>query len=159
DRVATGRGSRQARAAHRTKRVFNGSAQPSGPDRRVANVFRRVAHLAHRPRQCAGPRPFRHPGETPGARQRVESSMIAAFRDNRVLRRLIFASLNVAAAFVLVMLVVLPTWTLIVDRDGRIAEQRQLLGRLTAVASQAQAVRALLDQSEAVKDPAEFVRN
>lgn len=84
--------------------------------------------------------------------------MIEAYRDGLLLRRAIFVAVNLVSGLIVWMLVILPMRNLIVDRDTRIAEQRQTLARLSALAAQAQTVEGLLSQSEAVKDRVEFLR-
>jgi len=84
--------------------------------------------------------------------------MIAALRENVWLRRGAFVLANVAAVLIALELTVFPTATLLAERDAEIAQQRQLLARLTAMAAQAPAVRTLLDQAGSTKDRPEFLR-
>jgi Type II secretion system (T2SS), protein M subtype b len=84
--------------------------------------------------------------------------MKAALRDNHWLRHAVFILTNLALATVALQLVVFPTSTLLSERDDEIAQQRQLLARLSAMAAQAPTVQKFAEQGGAIKDRPEFLR-
>ena len=61
--------------------------------------------------------------------------------DRRV-RRAMFVALNLGAGFVMFALFIMPIGNFLSARDAHIAEQRRLLGRLTAIAKREPAVHA-----------------
>ena len=68
--------------------------------------------------------------------------MTAEWASDRRLHRAMFVALNLAAGFVVFELLVTPVSDLLSARDGRVAEQRLLLSRLTAIAQREPAVNA-----------------
>jgi general secretion pathway protein M len=66
----------------------------------------------------------------------------ADWMHDRRLRRAMFVALNLAAGFGMFALFIMPVDDLLSARDARIAEQRLLLARLTAIARREPAVQA-----------------
>jgi hypothetical protein len=84
--------------------------------------------------------------------------MRTALRENHWLRHAVFIAVNLAMVLVVIELLVLPAVALLSARDEEIAQQRQLLARLTAMAAQAATVQQLAAQGDATKDRPEFLR-
>jgi hypothetical protein len=72
--------------------------------------------------------------------------MIGPWQENKVLRRLVFVAANIAACALIVGLLVYPVRDLLSARDGQIAEQRETLARMHAIAAQEAAVQAIAKQ-------------
>jgi len=68
--------------------------------------------------------------------------MTADWVHDRRLRRAMFVALNIAAGFVMFALFIMPVGDFLSARDARIADQRLLLARLTAIAKREPAVHA-----------------
>src|SRR5262249_43647241 len=155
-RAAALRGRRQATAARRLDRLFLRGSEPRGRRRRVARLLRRFAGLPDRARQYRGSRAFLDPGQA-AADSPGQFPMIAAVRENPWLRHGAFILANLAAAFIALELVVFPIRTFLADRDAEIAQQQQLLARLSAMAAQGPAVQKLFEQGASTKDRPEFL--
>jgi general secretion pathway protein M len=85
------------------------------------------------------------------------ATIAAAWRERPSFRRAAFVAGNVAAFAACIVFVILPIRDVFAERDGRIAEQRVLLARFGALASQEGRVQAVARESAAEPDRGEFL--
>src|SRR6266849_5242479 len=74
------------------------------------------------------------------------------------LRRITFVAAHLAVGLAALNLIIFPVHTFFADRDTEISNQRALMARLDAIASQEAAVHTLAGQTDTNKDPAELLR-
>jgi|HubBroStandDraft_6_1064221.scaffolds.fasta_scaffold248584_2 hypothetical protein len=84
-------------------------------------------------------------------------NLASAWRDQPWLRRAAFLAGNLAAALAVAALLVMPVHGFFAERDDRIAGQRTLLARLTAVAAQESRVTAVARETDAQAEHGEFL--
>jgi general secretion pathway protein M len=80
-----------------------------------------------------------------------------AWRERPWLRRAAFVAGNLVAALALVALFVVPVRDFFAERDARIASQRTLLSRLSAIAAQESRVQAAAREAAAQVEHGEFL--
>jgi general secretion pathway protein M len=83
--------------------------------------------------------------------------LMKAWRDQPRLRRAAFLAGNLAAALTVLALLVMPVRDVFAERDERIAAQRALRARLTAIAAQESRVQAVARQADAQVEHGEFL--
>jgi hypothetical protein len=84
-------------------------------------------------------------------------ALASAWRERPWLRRSAFVAGNVAAALAVVAFAVLPVREFFAERDARIASQRTLLSRLSAIAAQQPRVQAAAREADAQVEHGEFL--
>jgi general secretion pathway protein M len=77
--------------------------------------------------------------------------------DAQLRRRIFFVSGNLAVCGVIIVGLVLPLHAFFAERDAHIADQRQMLARLQAIAAQAQNVSAIVSDTTAQLQGGEFL--
>jgi len=83
--------------------------------------------------------------------------MTKFYRDIEFQRRALFVAGNVAACALIIFAIVLPIFAFFSDRDSRIADQRQLLARLTGIAAQAAKVQVIVSDTKSRVPRGEFL--
>jgi general secretion pathway protein M len=83
--------------------------------------------------------------------------LMKAWRDRPWLRRAAVLAGNLAAALAVLTLLVMPVRDFFAERDERIATQRALLARLTAIAAQESRVQAVAREADAQVEHGEFL--
>jgi general secretion pathway protein M len=83
--------------------------------------------------------------------------MMEMFYGTGLRRRALFVSVNLALCAMAFSLLVMPTYGLFSDRDNRIADQRKVLARLSAITAQAENVRAIVSDTSAQMRGGEFL--
>jgi len=85
------------------------------------------------------------------------AQLAIAWRDRPWLRRTGFVAGNVAAALAVAAFLVMPVQAFFAERDARIADQRVLLARFTAIAAQQARVAAAAHEADAKVEDGEFL--
>lgn len=83
--------------------------------------------------------------------------LASAWRDRPWLRRAAFVAGNAVVALAVISFLVLPVRAFFAERDARIASQRALLARLSAIAAQEGRVQAVARETDARVEHGEFL--